>query len=213
MVIGSYGSYIYGWPSKYQLIFWPVTDSPSVYCCRNCKLSLFLWDFDEFPKEKFEEARKILKDIKLTFENGKYSQVAMTTRLEIAEKIYGLLDKKQEFWCRFHRILGYHHSAEGDQDKASKSRKKALEIATEMIAKKDDSLDLKTQILISGAMKHFLKEDLGAEADFKKALATKFEDKEASAEEAASAEKNINSFIEEYLTAIKSDKPPRGEDQ
>lgn len=30
---GSYGSYIYGWPSKYDQIFWPVTEESGIWFC------------------------------------------------------------------------------------------------------------------------------------------------------------------------------------
>ena len=35
MVVGSYGSYIYSYPSKYQWLFFPRTDSPTFYLCKN----------------------------------------------------------------------------------------------------------------------------------------------------------------------------------
>src|SRR5687768_16658649 len=60
LVIGSYGSYIYQWPEKFQLIFWPVTDSPTMYSCKKCHLTTFMWDFEKTPKEKHAEILKQL---------------------------------------------------------------------------------------------------------------------------------------------------------
>src|SRR4029079_18355127 len=49
--VASYGNYIYSWPSKYQLVFWPQTDGQSLYSCKKCGLSLFMWDFEALTKE------------------------------------------------------------------------------------------------------------------------------------------------------------------
>src|SRR5215475_11656326 len=50
----SWGSYVYHYPSKFQLVFWPYTWSATVYSCKKCHLSVFMWDFREFPKDKIE---------------------------------------------------------------------------------------------------------------------------------------------------------------
>lgn len=34
-VVGSFGSYIYSYPSKYQFLFFPRTDSPTFLCAKN----------------------------------------------------------------------------------------------------------------------------------------------------------------------------------
>ena len=54
LVVGSYGSYIYQDASKFELIFWPLTDRPTVYACKRCHLAAFMGDFEETPKEKHE---------------------------------------------------------------------------------------------------------------------------------------------------------------
>src|SRR4029077_13749626 len=41
----SYGSYVYGWPSKFQNIYWPATDSNSLHTCKHCYLTLFMGDY------------------------------------------------------------------------------------------------------------------------------------------------------------------------
>ena len=50
----SYGGYIYQWPSKFQYVYWPLTDNPSVYCCPNCFFSTYMWDFDSIPNNKLD---------------------------------------------------------------------------------------------------------------------------------------------------------------
>lgn len=61
MVVGSYGNYIYQFPSKYQLVFWPVTDSPSWYSCKKCRYTAFMGEFNEVPKDKIADLRNCLK--------------------------------------------------------------------------------------------------------------------------------------------------------
>src|SRR6185295_636973 len=59
-VWGSYGSYIYSFPSKFQYVFWPAIDDRVVYSCKKCRLTCFMWDYEKVPKEKFEDIAKAL---------------------------------------------------------------------------------------------------------------------------------------------------------
>lgn len=208
-VIGSYGSYIYAWPSKYQSIYWPSIDDNVVYSCKKCYLSVFMWDFDELPKDKLPDIQKQLVGVKIegTFKN--YYDIPMSRRLEVAEKIYPVLGKDDEFWCRFYRIKGYHYDAEKNQAKADEARKKALELATKMLKDPQNQEPQKSLWLISGGMKHFLRDDEGAVADLNTTLKTKFNDPTLKKEENDNGERNLNELVKEYLDRIKSDKKPR----
>jgi len=179
-MIMSYGSYIYSWPSKYQLIYWPVTDTNSVYCCKKCYLSVFLWDQEDLAKEKIPEIKKVLADVSIKPPFTDYTKVPMSVRLEIAEKVYGVLDSKDDYWCYFYRILGYHYSAEKNRDKADEVRKKALDIAQKMLKDSNTEIPAKELWVVSGAMKHFLKDDEGAIADMNQALNIKYQHKKRS---------------------------------
>lgn len=108
--IGSYGGYIYNWPSKYQYVYWPLTDFPSVYCCLKCHFSTYMWDFDSIPGNMADTIKKLLSTVKLNKKYKNYYDIPITTRLEIAEKVYQVLGRDKEFWCRFYRICGYHYS-------------------------------------------------------------------------------------------------------
>ncbi len=211
--IMSYGSYIYGWPSKYQLIYWPVTDQNSVYCCKKCYLSMFMWDFKDLAKEKIPEVKKQLAGVSIKTSITDYAKVSMTLRLEIAEKVYSVLDMKEGFWCRFYRIVGYHYAAEKNPNKADFARKKALNIAQKMLNDKNNEIAAKELLIISGAMKHFLKDDDGAVVDMNQALNTKYQNKELDAEKNNNGEENLNALIKEYHEKIKSPNPPRDSSQ
>ncbi|MBW1811504.1 MAG: hypothetical protein JRJ87_25170, partial [Deltaproteobacteria bacterium] len=49
-VIASYGSYIYRWPSKFQLLFWPRTTARFLYFCKHCHLTAYMGDFQKIPE-------------------------------------------------------------------------------------------------------------------------------------------------------------------
>jgi len=212
-VIMSYGTYIYQWPSKYQLIYWPVIDSNSVYCCKKCFVSVFMWDYEQLPKDKIPEITRQLAGVRIGSAFTDYAKVPMSERLEIAEKIYEVLNKKTEFWCWFYRILGYHYSNEKKIDRAAQARKKALELAQKMLNDKDPEISAKELLVISAAMKHFLKDDNGAVSDLNQALKTDYFNKSLDAEKNKNGEQNLNALIDDYLGRIRSAKPPRDDSQ
>jgi hypothetical protein len=85
-VWASYGSYIYSWPSKYQWVFWPATESEAFYLCKKCHLTTYMWDYEKIPADKIPELKKILADIKVSKEFKDYREVPITERLEIMER-------------------------------------------------------------------------------------------------------------------------------
>jgi hypothetical protein len=208
-VVMSYGTYIYSWPSKYQLIYWPVTDENSVYCCKKCYLSMFMWDYEEVAKDKLPAIKKQLEGMSIKTDFTDYAKVPMSQRLEIAEKVYAVLTMPDAFWCRFHRILGYHYAREKNSVKADESRKKALVLAQKMLSDKGSESPAKELWVISGAMKHFLKADDGATADLNQALTVKYQHKNLDEEKNNNGEQNLNALVKDYLEKIKSPKPPR----
>jgi hypothetical protein len=77
----------------------------------------------------------------------------------------------------FYRVAGY-HLEEGSAEKAAEARKKALELAEKMLKEKDNKPVRKELLLISGAMRHLLKDDRGALTDFDAAKALKYQVRE-----------------------------------
>lgn len=86
MVIGSYGSYIYQDPSKYQWLFFLWTSGNSYYICKKCHLATFLGEFDKLPKEKLPEIKKILEGVKVSKTFTEYRELPVSERMEIIEK-------------------------------------------------------------------------------------------------------------------------------
>lgn len=209
-VVMSYGSYIYGWPSKYQWVFWPWTDSPSVYVCKKCHIVTFMGDYEKLPKDKIPLLQKELVKIPFNRKFKEYTEVPMSERLEIAEKVYTVLEYKEDgFWNFFYRVKGYHYGGEGQPQKALEARKKALELTQKMIKDAANKTPTKELLYISGAMKHFTNDDKGALEDFKKGLETKFADSKVKPEEIKQAEEGMNERLNDYIKRINSAKPPR----
>lgn len=215
MVVGSYGSYIYSYPSKYQWLFFPRTDTPTFYLCKKCHLAAYMWDFDKLPKEKMEAIRKSLIGVKVSKSFKEYTEIPVSERLEIMEKVYAVLDKDEDWWEEFYRVKGYHYAAEGQPDKALAARRKSLAMIDKTIATNKGRNPQKLMLYISGAMKHFTNDDAGAIADLEKALNVKYDEKDAKPEDSAKAEAGLNERIKDYIERIKGDKKPRladGED-
>ena len=220
--IMSYGGYIYNWPSKFQLIFWPLTDRSAVYACKNCRLSAFMGDFEKLPKEKHQAVKNALKDVKFDKEYASYSEIPMTQRLRVAEKVYALLDKDDEFWCRFYRVLAYHYDDERSQAKDDKARealqkeadaarRKAVELVEKLLAAKDRAGQRKEALLIRGAMRHFLRDDKAALADFEEAAKLTYRNKALAEAGDPEAEKNADEYLSGLLkeyTELLSRKQP-----
>lgn len=190
----SSGSYIYGWPSKYELVFWPLTDPNVLYSCRKCSYSAFMGDFEDLPKEKVEEARKALAGVKL--ERGDdYASIPMSVRLDVAEKVYRLLGKDAEFWCRYERVRGYHCAEEHLEKEAAAARGRALRLAEELLAGGADKGHARELLIVTAGMRHLLGDDPGAIADLEKASGLTFTDPELDEEQLA----NVNAYQAELI--------------
>lgn len=119
-VIMSYGSYIYGWPSKYDLVFWPLTDEN--YICLNPTNGYAAFNSD-FEKVSDEDKVPLTKWLA---ENFKPSQVPTSYEEKLAwlEKVYRQRKMDDDFWCRFYRLLAYVHQE--DQVESLAYVKKAI---------------------------------------------------------------------------------------
>lgn len=212
-VVGSYGSYIYSYPSKYQWLFFPRTDSPTFYICSKCHFAAYMWDFDKLPKEKIADVKKVLATIQAPKEFKNYLEVPVTERLAIIEKINTVMDRDDEWWELQHRVMGYHFDAAGKAELATAERKKSLELLTSIIKAGKSEMPLKLLLYISGAMRHFTGDDKGAVEDLKKALATKYAEKGAKAEDLKNGEEGLNERIDDYILQINGKEKPRLSEQ
>ncbi len=151
----SFGSYIYQWPSRMQLLFWPTTDTSSLHYCFKCHYSAFMGDFETFPTEKAGLLRTKLGKLKAPkAEPGvhKTAGVPLGFWFDAAELRYRLLDKNDSFWSLFYRVKGYHLSTTGDEEGAKKARQKALGIVEQLLVLTKSSLKKKELLVTRAAM-------------------------------------------------------------
>ena len=212
--IMSYGGYIYGWPSKFQMIYWPDTAGSVLYACKRCNYSAFMWDFRNPPANKIEDIRHALQNVNLG-QHAKYTEIPMSQRLDAAEKVYSVLDKDDEFWCRFYRVKAYHLAIEKRPEEASQARAKALEIVHRMLNDPANSGKRKELLLVSGAMEHFLDNDVAAKADLETSLSAHYEQPRLNADQMKNANRYMTDLAKEYLDLLAKKKVPKddGSDQ
>lgn len=194
-VILSYGSYVYNWPSKFQYVFWPMTETEAVYSCKKCRVACFLYDFNETLKKRSWAIRKKLSTVLFEKEDEDYLKIPITKKLERAEMVYSVLDKDFEFWCKFYRIMGYHYDRNGDQIKAKAAQTKALKYARAMLKDEKYKGQEKEILVISSAMHHFLGDDREALSELIRAEVLTYTNKNAGEEN----EKGINSYLSELI--------------
>lgn len=200
--IGSYGSYIYSWPEKYQYVYWPLTDNPSVYCCPKCHFSTYMWDFDSIPENKIDTLNKFLSTVNLNKKYKDYLDIPMTTRLEIAENVYKILGRDQVFWCKFYRVLGYHYDQEKINEKAKIARLKSLDIASLMLKDSTYFGQEKENLFIIAAMNNFIGQKDSALIYLDKASSLTYENKKWKEENVKGLDDYLTDLIKQYKEFI-----------
>lgn len=203
--IGSYGSYIYNWPEKYQYLFWPLTDNASVYCCPKCYFSTYMWDFDSIPENKVDTIRKFLTTVKLDEKYKDYLDIPMTTRLEIAENVYKILGQDSQFWCKFYRVQGYHYDLKKNKEKAKESRLKSIDYARLMLMDSVYFGQEKEIIFIIAAMNNFIGQKDSAIIYLDKASSLTYENKKLEEENVKGLDEYLTDLIKQYKEFIRKD--------
>ena len=215
MVVGSYGSYIYADPSKYQLIFWPYTDTPSWYSCKKCRLSIFMEDFEQIPPDKIADLRKMLETTSLPAQIDRppkadrlmseppYLEIPTALRVSVAEKVYRALGKTDdEFWNHFYRVLAYHYEGHGKTGEAEQARRKSIAITEKLLTAKSAGTR-KELLYILGAMRHFVSEDTAALKALEEAGTLTYNNNELPAERNTGYDQYLSQAIKEYVEIVK----------
>ncbi len=204
----SWGSYVYQYPSKFQLVFWPYTWSATIYSCKKCHLSLLMWDFKDFPKDKIESTNKLLAGIKLSGEYKSYTDIPASEKLQIAEQIYKGMNRDNSFWSQFYRVLGYHLAQEKKPELAKEARLHALEITKRMLDDPSNEGRKKELLFIAASMNHFTGDDVTALQQLKAANALKYHDEKAGEERSKNYDDCLSTLIKEFVPAIEQGKVP-----
>jgi hypothetical protein len=219
MVWMSFGTYIYQWPSKYQLIYWPFTDSQAWYSCKKCRYTAYIGHFDNVPKEKIPELQKMLAGVSLppqkeqaqdkSRELPPYLSIPVSDRLSVVEKVDRVLGRtSDDELSHFYRVLAYHLAAEKKQAAADEARRKVLAITERQLKDPAKDGERKQLLYISGAMHHFLHEDAPALKDFAAAKTLTFLNKELKEEQNKGYNEYLSHLIDEYIEMINKGKGP-----
>ncbi len=205
--IGSYGGYIYYWPSKYQYVYWPLTDFQSVYCCPQCHFSTYMWDFDSIPENKVDTITRFLATVTIDgkSKDSSYLDIPITMRLEIAENVYKKLGRENEFWCQFYRVLGYHYDQVKNIHKAYEYRIKALNIARLMISNKMYHDQKKEIFFIIAAMHNFTGQKDSALVYLNKSSKLRYKNKNWEKADAKGLDRYLSELIKQYKEFIRKE--------
>ena len=217
--VGSYGNYIYHYPTKYQLIFWPFTDSPSWYSCKKCRYTSFMGGFSNPPADKLDDLRKMLAAVSLPLqkemsekdarEHPPYLALPVSARMLVAEKVQRTLGETgDEFWSHFYRVLGYHFAEEHKSVEADEARQKALAITEKMLADRKNDGQRKELLYLAAAMKHFLRDDEAAKKLLMSASTLTFSNKELDDERNKNYDEYLSTLIKEYLDMLNRGEGP-----
>jgi hypothetical protein len=162
-VPASFGTYVYQQPSRFQYVFWPATTDMFLYTCRRCHLTAYMHDFADIPADEITALAAMLeREAAIDGAVVPYYEIPMVTRLEIARKVYQVLERDAEFWCELDRIAGYHLAEAGRAVEAHAVRERALERAEAILSKAPPG-ERKEALVIVGALRFHTGDIPGAE--------------------------------------------------
>lgn len=101
--IASFGGYIYDWPSKYDLVFWPMTDES--FICFNPKSGYAAFN-DEFERLSPEEVEKLRGWLAKNYDPARGPRTHIE-KLEWLERLYEQRQMPPTFWRRFYCLMAY----------------------------------------------------------------------------------------------------------
>lgn len=169
-----------------------------------------MWDFDSVPENRVDTLTKFLSTVKLEKKYKDYIDIPMTTRLEIAENVYKILGRDNEFWCKFYRVLGYHYDQEKNKEKAKESRLKSLDLARLMLSDSVYSGQEKEILFIIAAMNNFIGQKDSALIYLDKASLLTYENKKWKEENVKGLDRYLTDLIKQYKEFIRKEKEDEG---
>lgn len=185
----SYGSYIYQWPSKYDQVFWPLTDPNGIWFCRESGFTAFIDDFELTANER----ATLAAELEASYEPIK--KPTLRDKLVLLQKSYAARSLDARMKIRLLRVLAYYYETElGDFDRASAFRRQALEMIEAVLPTQLPEGERLEYLFVSAAYYRELgnvEKSKTAVSDLEQAL-TQSEDEK------------LKGFVE-YLTDLKSD--------
>ena len=158
----SCGGYIYEWESKYDIIYWPDTEPGFIYICPMCGYAQIHNHFFDISAEQKERLKSYLGEIWIPQE-----KISPEIRYHQAVLVNTFLDKNDDFWARFNRILIYYYRT-NNPDKAIEYAKKEIELLKNNRGELPD--DKKTRSYLLGEYHRMIGDDSTAKDYYDKAL-------------------------------------------
>lgn len=170
--IMSYGTYIYDWPSKYDLVFWPLIDENWIVINPGNGYTAFSGDFEKLTEEEKRSLKSWLK------ENYTPSVAPKShkEKLEWLEKVYRQREMDDEFWCRFYRLMAFIH--QDDTQTAEKFVRKAMTLLLKKLQNKPVGVELIEVLYLLGEYNRRLGETDKAREFFSQMRDVKFIDRD-----------------------------------
>lgn len=168
----SYGDDIYDSPSKYDLIFWPLTEE--IWICLNLKngYAAFNDDFEALPESEKEGLTHWLKD-NYTPNNPPKNH---KEKLAWLEKVYTHRNMDDEFWCRFYRLMVYVHRE--DESTSMAYVRKAVPLLEKNLALNPEGLDKLEVLFLLGEYHRRLGDSKRAQEYFAQVKGVRYKDED-----------------------------------
>ncbi len=169
-VILTYGNYIYDWPSKYDMVFWPLTDENWIWFNPKSGYAAFGDDFEKLS----DEEKKTLTDWLAKNYNSAQLPKSHEEKLAWLEKVYSLRQMNDDFWCLFYRLMAYVHGK--DEEKSTAYVKKALPLLLKKLEKNPEGTERIECLYLLGEYHRRIGENEKAKGYFQQAKTAKYKD-------------------------------------
>jgi hypothetical protein len=168
----SYGNYIYDWPSKYDLVFWPLTDENWIWLNPKNGYAAFGGDFESLSEENTERLRAWLSE-NYTDQRAPESH---EDKLLWLEKVYAQRNMDDDFWCRFYRLMAY--TFREDEATSTAYVRKAMPLLKKKLQTNPEGFDKIQLLYLLGEYHRRLGDRKDARRYFAQAKTTEFMDED-----------------------------------
>lgn len=172
--IMSYGSYIYNWPSKFDLVFWPLTDES--FICINAKTGYAAFNPD-FEKVRDGEKENLKKWLAAHWD-PKAPPRTHPQKLLWLEQVYAQRKMDDAFWSRFYRLMAY--TFREDREKSLAYVRRAMPLLEAKLAAGPKDAELLETLFLIGEYSRRLGDETRAREFFGKVKAVKYQDRDGS---------------------------------
>ena len=149
--IMSYGGYIYNWPSKYDAVFWPLTDTKFIRFNTKSGYIAFGSDFEEINDAEKKQVTEFLKQ-NYDPANPPVSHIDM---LKWLFKVYEVRGADNEFKIRHYCLMSY--LTRKNTSESSNYRKKALSLMDKYLNSAKPSMYKAQLYIVAGFYSALLK--------------------------------------------------------